>query len=106
MTNNSGEMGEPCGVPTATGENLFGEPWKRRQHFRLVRKLPTHETMYLWVPLALSAEVSWAGSKLLKPPLMSRKREETLRSSHWKRRTLWASVAVASKVERPGREPV
>ena len=87
MTNNNGEMGEPCGVPTATGENLFRELWKRRRHLRLVRKLPTHEMMYVWVPLALGAEVSWAESTLSKPPLMSRKREETLRSSRWNRRT-------------------
>ena len=44
---NSGEMGEPCGVPTATGENFFGELWKRSLHLGLVRKLPIHETMYL-----------------------------------------------------------
>ena len=62
--------------------------------------------MYLCAPLALSAAVRWDGSTLSKPPLMSRKREETLRSSRWKRRTSWASVAGASKVDRPGREPV
>ena len=37
---------------------------------------------------------------------MSRKRDETLRSRRWKRWTLWVSVAVASKVDNPGREPV
>jgi len=24
MTNSSGDIGEPCGVPTWTGENVFG----------------------------------------------------------------------------------
>ena len=60
---------------------FFGEPWKRRRHFGLVRKLLTHETTYLCAPLPLSAAVSWDRSTLSKPPLMSRKREETLRSS-------------------------
>ena len=99
-------MGEPWGVPTATGTNTFGDPWKRSRHFRLERKLLTHETMYLCTPLALRAAVSWDGSTLSKPPLTSRKREETFRSRRWKRRTSWERVAVVSKVERPGREPV
>ena len=81
MTNKSGEMGEPCGVPTATGEISFGKPWKRSRHFWLVRKLPTHETMYLCAPLALSATVSWDGPKFSNPPLMSRKRGGALKSS-------------------------
>ena len=99
-------MGEPWGVPTATGENFLGEPWNKSRHFRLVRKLPTQATMYLCTPLALSAAVSCEGSTLSKPPLMSRKREETFRSRRWRRQTSWVRVAVASKVERPRREPV
>jgi len=51
-------MGVPWGVPTATGKNVLGDPWKRSLHMRLVRKLPTHAVRYLWAPLALSAEVS------------------------------------------------
>ena len=62
--------------------------------------------MYLLVPLALSAAVSWDRSTVSKPPLMARKREETLRSSSRKRVTSRGSVAVVSKVERQGREPV
>ena len=73
-------MGEPCGVPTATGADNFGDPWKRSPHFRLVRKLLTKATTYLCTPLALRAAVSWDGSTLSKPPLTSRKSEETLRS--------------------------
>ena len=94
-------MGEPCGVLMATGENLFGEPWKRSRHIQLVRKLPAHETLYLCVPLALRAAVSWDGSTLSNPPLISRNREETLRSSRWMMRISWARVTVASMVERP-----
>jgi len=105
MTKRRGEMGEPWGVPTATGENTLGEPWKSSLHMQLVRKLPTHATGYLWAPLARSADVSWPGSTLSNPPLMSRKREETLDPSLWRSRTLWARVEVASKVERPGRDP-
>jgi len=78
-------MGEPWGVPTATGENILGEPWKSSLHMRLVRKLPTHAVRYLWAPLAQSADVSWLGSTLSKPPLMSRKRDDTLEPSLWGR---------------------
>jgi len=99
-------MGEPCGVPTATGENTLGDPWKRSLHMRLVRKLPTHAVRYLWAPLARSADVSWPGLTLWKPPLMSRNKDETLDPSLWRRRTSCERVDVASKVERPGRDPV
>ena len=47
MTNRRGEMGEPWGVPTATGENFLGEPWNRSRDFRLERKLLTQEMTYL-----------------------------------------------------------
>src|ERR1700743_2775231 len=106
MTKSRGEMGEPWGVPTATGAKVLGEPWKRRRHCLLVRKLPIQEVRYLWAPLALRAEVSCEGSTLSKPPLMSRKREEDLRPRRWKTRTSWEREAVASKVERPASHPV
>ena len=38
ITNNRGEIGEPCGVPTETGEKTLGEPWKRRRQDRPERK--------------------------------------------------------------------
>jgi len=78
MTKRRGEMGEPWGVPTATGENILGEPWKSSLHMQWVRKLPTHAVRYLWAPLARSADMSWARSTLSKLPLMSRKGDETL----------------------------
>ena len=28
ITKKSGEIGEPCGVPNWTGENILGDPWK------------------------------------------------------------------------------
>jgi len=65
-------MGEPWGVSTATGENILGDPWKRSLQMWLVRKLPTDAVRYLWAPLAHSADVSWPGWTLSKPPLMSR----------------------------------
>jgi len=78
ITKRRGEMGEPWGVPTATSEKILGEPWKSSLHMRLVRKLPTHAVRFLWAPLARSADVSWPGLTVSKPPLMSRKRDETL----------------------------
>jgi len=106
MTKRSGEMGEPWGVPTATGENILGDPGKRSLHMRLVRKQPTHAMRYLWAPLARSADMSWPGSTLSKPPLMSRNKDETLDPSLWRRRISCVRVDVASKVERPRRDPV
>ena len=106
MTKSSREMGEPWGVPTDTGAKVLGEPWKRRQHCLLVSKLPIQEVRYLWAPLALGDDVSWAGSMLSKPPLMSRKRKEDLRPKRWKTRTSWEREAVALKVDKPAREPV
>ena len=43
-------MGEPQGVPTATGANFLREPWNRSRHFRLERKLPTQAMTYLCTP--------------------------------------------------------
>jgi len=106
MTKRSGEMGEPWGVPTETGENNLGEAWNSSRHMRLVRKLPTHAVRYLWAPFPRSADVSWPGSTLSNPPFMSRKIDETLEPTLWRRPTSWVRVNMASKVERPGRDPV
>ena len=84
----------------------MGEPWNRRRHCLPERKLPIHAIKYLWAPLALRNDVSWAGSTLSKPPLISRKSEEVLRPRRWKRRTSWEREAVTSKVDRPASEPV
>ena len=35
---NKGETGDPCGVPTETGEKILGEPWNRRRHDLPVKK--------------------------------------------------------------------
>ena len=44
-TNRRGEMGEPCGVPTATFTKEFGAPWKRRRQDLPERKVLTQETI-------------------------------------------------------------
>ena len=77
-----------------TRKNILGEPWKSSLHMRLIRKLPTHAVRYLWAPLARSADASWPGSTLLKPPLISRKRDETLEPSLWRWPTSWVRVDV------------
>jgi len=38
LTKRSGETGEPCGVPMATGEKTMEEPWKRRRQVLPMRK--------------------------------------------------------------------
>ena len=77
-------MGEPCGVPTATDEQVIGEPWKRSRHFQLVKKLPTHKTIYLYTPWAPKAGVSKDGSTFSNPPLICRNREGTFWSNRGK----------------------
>ena len=41
-----GEMGDPWGVPTETGEGRLGEPWNTRVHVLSDRKEETQSTMY------------------------------------------------------------
>jgi len=78
MTNNNGETREPWGVPTETGENVLGEPWKSRWHDHWDRKDGIHTTRYPGVPFEERKDVRIEESTSSKPPLMSRKREETL----------------------------
>jgi len=40
-----GEIGDPWGVPTETGERRFGEPWKTRVHDLSDRKEETQSTI-------------------------------------------------------------
>jgi len=41
----SGEMGNPCRVPTETGARMLGEPSKTRVHVLSDRKEETQSTM-------------------------------------------------------------
>jgi len=45
MTNSRGEIGEPCGVPTWTGENVLGDPWNNKRQVLRERKEPIQDTM-------------------------------------------------------------
>jgi len=38
-------MGDPCGVPTETGEEMLGEPWNARVEVLSERKEDTQSTM-------------------------------------------------------------
>jgi len=40
-----GEMGDPWGVPTETGEEMLGEPWKTRVQVLSERKEDTQSTI-------------------------------------------------------------
>ena len=45
MRKSSGEMGEPCGVPTSTGALMPGAPWKTRVQERSQRMEVTQSVM-------------------------------------------------------------
>ena len=45
MRKRRGDRGEPWGVPTETGADTSGAPWKTRAHLLLVRKEETQSTM-------------------------------------------------------------
>ena len=45
MRKRSGDIGEPWGLPTETGADTPGAPWKTSVHFLPVRKEETQSTM-------------------------------------------------------------
>ena len=100
-----GESEEPWGVPTETGADMPGAPWKTRVHFLPVRKEETLSTMYEGILLERRRARSFVALTLSKPAFMSRKRVETFRRGLWRVPTSWVRVATASEVLRPGREP-
>src|ERR1700712_5327974 len=83
MTNSSGDMGEPWGVPVRKSANASGAPWKSRRQVLSVRKDRTQETMYLGACLRESMPAKVGASTLSKPPLISRKRVEAASLALW-----------------------
>ena len=98
-------MGEPWGVPTETGENVLGEPWKRRRHDRWDKKDRIHATRYPGVPFEERNDVKIEESTLSKPPLISRERQEALSPGHWRVRTVSTRERQASNEDKAGNEP-
>ena len=45
MRKSRGDMGEPFGVPSETGAEVLGEPWKTKVHALSERKEETQLTM-------------------------------------------------------------
>ena len=105
MRNRSGDIGEPCGVPTSTGVFVPGAPWKTRVQERSERKEVIQSTMYEGMFLWSRRDLSLEALTLSKPALMSRKRVETTHRGSWRVRTSWIRVAHPSVVLSPGREP-
>ena len=105
MRNSSGDMGEPCGVPTSTGALLPGAPWKIRVQDRSEKKEVTQSVMYEGMFPARRRDLSFDALTLSKPAFMSSKRVETAHRGRWRVRTSWMRVAHASEVLGPGREP-
>jgi len=96
-------MGDPWGVPTETGEERLGDPWRTRVHVLSERKEDTQSTMYegTWVARSLARRVEVL--TLSKPALMSRKRVETSILVLWSVFILCVSVRQASVELSPGR---
>jgi len=105
MTNKRGETGEPCGMPTDTGDKTFRDPWKRRRHDLPVRKERVQDTRYGLTPFALSMPQSVEGLTLSKPPLISRNRVEIFLLSICRVLTSCERVVQASATDKPAREP-
>src|SRR5205807_2237352 len=76
-----------------------------RRHCLLNRKDRTHESKSVGMPLERRRAVREAAEILSKPPLMSRKREDTLVLGRWYDLTSCTREAEASKVLSPAREP-
>jgi len=98
-------MGDPWGVPTETGEDRLGEPWKTRVQVLSERKEDTQSTMYAgtWAASNLARRVE--ALTLSKPALMSRKRVETSSLGLWSVLISCVSARQASVELSPGRDP-
>ena len=79
MRKRRGDSGEPWGVPTETGADMPGAPWKTSVHFLPVRKEETQSTMYEGMFLESRRARSLDALTLSKPAFMSRKRVETFK---------------------------
>jgi len=95
-------MGDPCGVPTETGDRRLGEPWKSRVDDLSHRKDKTQSTILVGVFLARRAALRVVALTLSKPALISRKRVETLSLGLRRVQTSSARERQASEVLRPG----
>jgi len=92
-------------VPTETGEERLGEPWKTRVQVLSDREEDTQSTIYegTWEARSLARRVE--ASTLSKPALMSKKRVETSSLGLWSVLISCVSVRQASVELSPGRDP-
>ena len=79
MRKRRGDRGEPWGVPTETGADMPGAPWKTSVHVLPVRKEETQSTMYEGMFLESRRARSLDALTLSKPAFMSRKRVDTFK---------------------------
>jgi len=98
-------MVDPWGVPTDTGEEMLGDPWKTRVQVLSERKEDTQSTMYEGTPEAKSLALRVEALTLSKPALMSRNRVETSSLGLWRVFTSCMRVRQASEELSPGMEP-
>ena len=79
MRKRRGDIGEPWGVPTETGVDTPGAPWKTSVHFLPMRKEETQSTMYEGMFLERRRDRSLNALTLSKLAFMSRKRVDAFR---------------------------
>ena len=92
-------------MPTETGEEMFGEPWKTKVQVLSERKEDTQSTMYegTWEARSLARRVE--ALTLSKPAWISRKRVETSSLGLWSVLISCVSARQASVELSPGRDP-
>jgi len=100
-----GDIGDPWGVPTETGERMLGESWKTSVQVLANKKAETQATMWEGTREARSLALRVETSTLSKPLLISRKRVETFNQGLRRVLTSWVRVRQALEELSPWREP-
>jgi len=101
----SGEIGDPWGVPTETGEESLREPWTNSVQVLSDRKEDTQSTIYEGRREASSLALRVEALKLSKLALMSKKRVETSSLALWRVFISGVRARQASEELSPSREP-
>ena len=92
-------------MPTETGEERLGEPWKTRVQVLSERKDDTQSTTYEGTRAARSLARRVVALTLSNPALMSKKRVETSSLGLWRVLISCVSARQASMELSPGRDP-
>jgi len=98
-------MGDPWGVPTETGDERLGEPWKTKVLLLSDRREETQSTIEEGTWEARSLPLRVEALTLSKPALISRKRVETFNPGLWRVFISCMGVRQVAEELSPGRDP-